>query len=285
MPPSLFDHVMEVFHYFRLGNSTTTENDQQCYYLSHTFPASPETDSEASPAAERPLRRVHSQEVPLQEQDTIRLVIVSDTHQRHRTLGPLPSGDIFIHAGDIFMTNRMLTTQRSIEKLHEFNDWLSTVPCPIRVVICGNHDQVVQDLGKDRVQEILTNANYLQNSLIEISSLKIWGSPLSHGHSGNSAFQSSLFARETQERVKQMAHEQETIDILVTHGPNPHLAKILQPRLVHVWGHAHGAHGVHRRRELPYLSVNASIMNTKYDPHQHPIVIDLPAPKRESKVL
>jgi predicted phosphohydrolase len=275
MAPSLFDHVMEIFHYFRLGNETTTENYQQCYYLDHSLPSKNSSS----------LRRVRSQELPLQQPDTIRLVIVSDTHQRHRTISPLPSGDIFIHAGDILMTNRLLTTQRSLEKLHEFNDWLSTIPCPIKVVICGNHDQIIEDLGSiSRVQEILTNANYLQNTFLEISFLKIWGTPLSAGHSSNDAFQSNSFLQETQKRVDEMVERQERVDILITHGPNPHLAKRLQPRLVHVWGHAHGAHGVHQRQEeLPYLSVNASIMNTRYNPHQHPIVIDLPAPKKESR--
>ena len=65
----------------------------------------------------------------------------------------------------------------------------------------------------------------------------------------------------------------------MTHGPNFDMADTLQPQ-IHIWGHAHGAHGVRRKGEKTWgyecncTSINASIMNTKYEPHNQPIVVD-----------
>lgn len=259
---TLFDEVMEVFYSFRLGNSS--RDNQICLYL----------DSNNN------LIRINRNSIPNKEINTIRLIIVSDTHQRHHTLGELPIGDIFIHAGDIMMTNRMITTARSIEKLIDFNNWLGSINCKYKLVIGGNHDKVFQDIGIEETQRILTNATYLQNSGIEIENLKIWGTPLSDGSSGNNAFQSAEFRDETRNIILNKIHEEGPIDIFISHGPNISLVQKIKPRL-HVWGHAHGSHGAYPPGEtlwtytFPWVSINASIMNTKYNPHQFPIVIDL----------
>jgi hypothetical protein len=270
---SPFDYFMEVFHSFRLGNRAPGLTD--CLYINYID--QDQYHSEFINRMDLPPQCPKADSNPSQK--SLRIVLVSDTHQRHGTIGVIPKGDIFIHAGDILMTNRMLTTARSIQKLNEFNDWLSTIDCPSRIVICGNHDKVIEDLGHERVSELLSNATYLQNSFVEINSIRIWGSPLSSGRSDNSAFQSRSFARETLKKIQAISEEDERgVDILVTHGPNHHLAQIVQPKLLHVWGHAHGAHGLHHLKNLACPSVNASIMNTKYDPHQLPIVIDFPLP-------
>lgn len=285
---SLFDNFMEIFYSFRLGNIPSLPN--HCLYIPyHTYQEeiTRSTASHSSTSLKKhqlhhpiPSSHISRHEIPPKEDGTVRIIIVSDTHMRHRALGNLPAGDIFIHAGDILMTNRMLSTTRSIEKLHEFNEWLSTIPCPTKVVICGNHDKVVEDIGLEQVSNILTNGVYLQNSSIEVNSIRIWGSPLSSGRSGNSAFQSREFAHETTSIVEDISGER--IDILVTHGPNRPLAEKLQPQLLHIWGHAHGAHGVRHTRELSCPSINASIMDTRYNPSQVPIVIDIIHPKAES---
>jgi hypothetical protein len=38
----------------------------------------------------------------------VRIVVVSDTHSRHRDLGVLPAGDLFVHCGDVLMSGRLL---------------------------------------------------------------------------------------------------------------------------------------------------------------------------------
>lgn len=73
----------------------------------------------------------------------MRLVLLSDTHNLHASLGTLPEGDVVLHAGDI----------------------------------SGNHDFLFE--RNPGVAEALVPANvtYLRDSGVEIEGLKIWGSP------------------------------------------------------------------------------------------------------------
>merc|ERR1712227_46222 len=64
-----------------------------------------------------------------------RIVCVSDTHNRHLNLDIQP-GDIFIHAGDI-------TQRGTLHELEAFNEWLATLPHKHKVVIGGNHDEIL----------------------------------------------------------------------------------------------------------------------------------------------
>lgn len=61
---------------------------------------------------------------------TLRLVLLSDTHQRHREVG-LPDGDVFIHAGDFTMFSE------SMEAVVDFNNWLGELPHRYKIVVPG----------------------------------------------------------------------------------------------------------------------------------------------------
>ena len=58
--------------------------------------------------------------------------------------------------------------------------------------------------------------------------------------SPNPFFQGAAFKDTALEAARSVG----SVDVLVTHGPSPHLAEALRPRL-HVWGHYHRAYGVH----------------------------------------
>ena len=64
-----------------------------------------------------------------------RVICVSDTHNRHRDL-PIQEGDLFIHAGDI-------TQRGTLPELQDFNEWLATLPHKHKIVIGGNHDEIL----------------------------------------------------------------------------------------------------------------------------------------------
>lgn len=61
------------------------------------------------------------------------VVAVADTHGRERALGPLPEGDLFIHAGDLLRSG-------SIDELEVTARWLNELPFRKKVVIAGNSD-------------------------------------------------------------------------------------------------------------------------------------------------
>ena len=218
---------------------------------------------------------------------TVRICTLSDTHDRHFLFDSLPFCDIMIYSGDIFMEGRRNSSEKSIKKLQNFNDWLGTIPARHIVVVGGNHDKILDKLGVEAVREVLTNATYLCNSSVEVCGIAVWGTPLSHGRSGNSAFQSIEFEAQACDALRQHIEGRERVDILVTHGPCPHLGELAQPRLMHISGHIHAHHGVrltHRsdradgtaRRQ--WYRVAAPIMDTKYHPSQLPILIDIPIP-------
>lgn len=263
----ILDSVFEVFLYFRLGKSK--EGDHHVLYYS--------SDIESSGV-------LKIRDLPEQQSGTKRIVLVSDTHDRYRGLN-LPPGDLFIHAGDIFMTGRMLSLSKGKSKLADFNNWLGTLNFKEKIVIAGNHDKPIELLGVEGAQGVLSNATYLQNQTLEVDSVTILGSPISSGHSGNDSFQSESFAEDTKEIIRSHAFARKKggsakrVDVLVTHGPNFDIASEVQPQL-HVWGHAHHYHGLHRPGEelwghtFSCLSVNASIMTTRYCPDNLPVVVD-----------
>jgi hypothetical protein len=180
-----------------LGNEEHVQPNQ-CQYLS-----SPDADQTT----------VNFKDLPIKQPGTLRLIIVSDTHERHTKLGNIPIGDIFIHCGDILMTSGYSSNKSGLKKLYWFNEWIQSIPCTHKLVIAGNHDTVLEKIGKEAVQSILTNAIYLENCMIEIDQLMIWGTPSSSGKSGNTAFQSQTFTKKTLEEAPLAA-----VDILLSHG-------------------------------------------------------------------
>lgn len=272
---TLSDALLDIFLWFRVGR--TSKEIGMCLYLPHL---------EAVP---RCMRR---SDLPPKPDHSVRTIIVSDTHEQHQCIGDL-AGDVFIHAGDILMTNSLYSVNTSIERLRNFNAWLSeSVHCPYKIVIAGNHDKIIEHLGPEKAQAVLSEAIYLENSSVEVGSLLIYGTPMSSGRSHNKAFQSEEFAQQTVQSL-QATSAQRPVHILVTHGPCPELVSVLNdvPPVLHVWGHLHGYHGVWGKsdklwgRKSKCVNANGSIMNSSYDPHNFPVVVDIPHETNPAAIL
>ncbi|CAE8610676.1 unnamed protein product [Polarella glacialis] len=219
---------------------------------------------------------------PLRSEDVLRIVIVSDTHERHRQV-MVPEGDVLLHCGDILMSSSLCRADRSLEALRDFNRWLGCQPCREKVVIGGNHDFGLEQLGPSFGSALLSEASaLLQDSsvVLPVSGLKIYGNAYSEGSSHNRAWQASS---------QVTAEACQGSDIVMTHQLNTSMQDKLQaagvrPRL---WasGHDHDQHGVNLRGFT--LFVNAAIHDDKYRPWQPPVVIDLPRkvdqPRAESR--
>jgi hypothetical protein len=210
-------------------------------------------------------------ELPKASINYMRLLVVSDTHEVHHKL-ELPPSDVFIHCGDILITNRRFSTATSIEKLKRFNTWLQSVDAKHRIVIGGNHDEVMEKLGKAEVQSLLTNASYLEHDYFEIDKIRFWGSPYSEGKSKNKAFQSA--------KVNAMSINKapKEIDVLITHGYCHHIKDSINHKL-HIWGHSHNSYGVtyhESKTGKVALSICAATMDASFDLSHPPIVVDIP---------
>lgn len=215
-------------------------------------------------------------DLPEKKAGMVRIIIISDTHERHTKLHNFPKGDILIHCGDILMTGRLSSVMSGLRKLLWFNEWIKCVPCKHKIVIGGNHDRVMEKIGKIAVQSVLSNATYLENDLIECEGLRIWGTPCSAGRSSNKAFQSEDFKMSTMQKAP--LHD---VDILLTHGHCPEL-EVKVPHTVHLWGHAHSSYGVRRPpmvlngSAVSSLSICAPIMDKFYQPAHLPFILDMP---------
>ena len=266
------DATATTFRYFRIGNSLLEPD----FYEYHSLkPCHGNSQVNSS--------KVHKDDISYND-GKLRLCILSDTHDRHYLFENIPPSDILIHAGDIFMTNRMISTNRSVSELEKFNDWIGKQDAKHKIVIGGNHDLVLETLGKDRSQSILSNAIYLCNSGIELFGLKIFGTPLSRGHSANRAFQSTEFLHDTMQSISEFQSLGGPIDIFISHGPNGWLGQEIQPTVMHIYGHIHASHGVHCRkskdvaRDNYWYEVGAPIMDRRYNPSQLPLIVDIARP-------
>jgi predicted phosphodiesterase len=167
----------------------------------------------------------------------MRITHISDTHNKHNQLtADLPGGDLIIHSGDISSIGRRSEIERFVR-------WFGNLPYTYKVFIAGNHDLSFEseslyrkkeqyftgtsdwDLpAVDRKPEWLVNilsiglsggTFYLENQLIDIEGVKIWGSPYS-----------ARFGREWAFNIDRGKKSRElwgTIppdaNIIVTHGP------------------------------------------------------------------
>jgi len=206
----------------------------------------------------------------------MRVVCISDTRELHRELD-VPSGDLLIHAGDFSFAQN----STPLAALRDFNDWLGELRHRYKVVVPGNHDVL---LAEPQRRGVISNATLLVNSGVVIENIHIWGSPLMPLQNG--AFACS----DSGERKRHWARIPRHTDILITHCPpfgvldrtpdcDDHegcpelLAAVLQVRpRFHVFGHAHGAHGIIRTEHTAFI--NAALVGETFDLDKMPIVFD-----------
>mmetsp|Transcript_3500 Transcript_3500/g.5770 ORF Transcript_3500/g.5770 Transcript_3500/m.5770 type:complete len:471 (+) Transcript_3500:39-1451(+) len=249
--------------------------------------------------------------LPPCQPDHVRVVVVSDTHDRQDCIGAIPNCDVLIHCGDILMTNRFFSKTATLKKVRKFNEWLGKCPAKQRYVIAGNHDRFFEILGKENIQALLSNGNYVINENVSLgnSNLTAWATPLSSGKSRNRAFQSKTFmemtlaqvpivttgeeGKESVQRAEAAAEGRggggggEGIDVLITHGHCPEVEEMV-PHELHIWGHNHNSYGVYYPGDSVHkqpvrariLSLCSPLMDGHYQLRNLPFVLDLPVDRQ-----
>jgi len=238
---------------------------------------------------------------------SLRFVCISDTHTMHGYLRP-PPGDVLLHGGDILLSSGSSTMGlgSAMSQYKEFRQWLGRQPHPAKVCIGGNHDRVLELIGKEEACRLLgprvgcrvgdqDGCRYLCNEAVrcELTSgatpslaVHLYGTPYSkladHG-SPNNAFQGM-------ERGHfPTKYPTGPGTVLLSHGPPrrivgksksdgcPHLAVALAeaPPAVLVCGHLHRSHGCYKQDGI--VVVNASSVSGMLSPTNPPIVFDIAA--------
>jgi Icc-related predicted phosphoesterase len=212
-----------------------------------------------------------------------RITFIADTHAQHdkNMAKDLPGGDFLIHAGDF-------TNRGYLQEVKNFCDWYNVLnKYEHKIFIAGNHELGMEE-HPDECAEIIRNypnITYLQDELIEIDGIKIYGTP----------WQPKFFEwafnldRNGEELKEKWDLIPEDTDILITHGPpfgildvqsrGQHMGcellyervNIVKPK-IHVFGHNHFAYG--DRYIDGTLYINAAVLDQKYRYTKTPTTID-----------
>lgn len=209
----------------------------------------------------------------------MKLVFFSDTHNQHDKV-PLESGDILFHCGDF-------TRKGSLDDVKSFARFVGMQDFKYKVVIAGNHDFSFEDDRKIEAENILKEHGiiYLNDSLVELDSLKIWGSPITP------MYHNWAFMRERGEEIqKHWELIPNDVDIILTHGPPANimdlcyngerdgchilLEKILEIKpKIHAFGHIHEEYGVLEQDGIKFI--NACSLDEKYIYQNKPIIVEI----------
>ena len=269
MPTFLSDQLIGLLLHIRYHVFARQQAKNECLYLNYP------DDSVSTSAHTRRGRLIPRDNLPLQDANKIRLVLVSDTHDKHNLLGALPKCDVFIHSGDVLMTSRQFTVSNIMKKLDRFNRWLGTIDAKTLVVVAGNHDKGLERLDSDDVMSVLRNTtHYACNSCFIIGDdLSVFGSPASDGNSLNRAFQSDEFIGRTRRDAP------DRCTVLLLHGPCSIDAK---PK-IRIFGHHHSSYGIYLTGDSirdsvvsEGLTICSSSMDDSYRMSHAPIVVDIP---------
>lgn len=218
---------------------------------------------------------------------------ISDLHGHYPKL---EGGDLLIVAGD-------WTKSDKPDQVIEFALWVSKQKYKKKIVIAGNHDNMIQTTPGILLGLPDFCITYLCDSGTEFEGLRIWGSPWTLSFEGINPHCKAFTVETEKELCKKWDKIPKDIDILITHGPPFGIldevciyqdfmneASILAnvgsvslgsrvlgrfPNLkIHVFGHIH-EHGGKVFETTLAKFINASHVNECYDPVNDPIRIIL----------
>jgi Icc-related predicted phosphoesterase len=223
------------------------------------------------------------------EERELRIVCISDIHNRLFRPPTIPPGDVLVVAGDLCLNG-------DLKELEEVAEFLGTQPFSYIISIAGNHDFAFQE-HPATAREVLRRRNikYLEDQELVIGGIKFYGSPWTP-----TFFEWAFMkARGTEIRAMWDKIPHDT-NVLITHGPPQgildktiiwgdmagceELRDVVVNHLpdlkLHVFGHIHEGYGTYsphmigRGGDNP-IFVNASLCNEAYSPINPPIVVEI----------
>jgi Icc-related predicted phosphoesterase len=214
----------------------------------------------------------------------MKITAISDLHGHYPEL---PGGDLLIVAGD-------LTARDRKSEYVKFSDWYLSQDYKKKVLIAGNHDGCIQRGDYYFNHDWL---GYLCDSGTEFEGLKIWGSPWTTKFSGMNPHCRAFTCDSDEQLAEKWAMVPSDVNILITHSPPYGIldetkegesvgSKSLEDKVfyslkieLHVFGHIHEEGGKieYRTRNASdkHISVNASLVNERYEPVNNPVEIEL----------
>lgn len=174
----------------------------------------------------------------------MRILQISDTHNRHRLLTNLPAADVIVHCGD-FADNG------TEDEVVDFLNWFIDLPYPYKLFVTGNHDLCLWDA--QNIEDLPENVFFLQDRGVTIEGVKFFGIAYNH---------SECLIPEGTDIV--ITHEPPIMildESAGTHWGNfPLFKRIMEVRpRYHLFGHAHESYGIVEQNNIIFS--NAAILD------------------------
>jgi Icc-related predicted phosphoesterase len=150
---------------------------------------------------------------------------ISDTHTYHRLLIAPKDIDMVIFSGDC---SNPRDPYRNEPEVIEFANWFASLPIKYKIFVAGNHDSSIENrlITKEYFEKL--NIIYLENELVEIEGLKIYGSPFVP------TFGNWSFMKARHKLFDMWEAIPEDTDIFVVHGPPKGILDISESRDHHL---------------------------------------------------
>lgn len=219
----------------------------------------------------------------------MKIIAISDTHDKFHLMAPIPDGDVLIHAGD-------LTTSGGISSLAKAAEWLRKQPHKYKVMISGNHDWAFANANHDVAVQLFKDAGmiYLQDNETVIEGIKFYGAPWQpwyHDFAFNLPRGSVIAAK--------WKNIPDDTNVLITHGPPYGILDLVEDNIfnmgrdlhqgcedlinrikqldklkAHIFGHLHLSGG---KIEVinNVIFGNAAICTERYVPSNPPLVFEV----------
>eukprot|EP00510_Aplanochytrium_minuta_P007905 CAMPEP_0184033248 /NCGR_PEP_ID=MMETSP0955-20130417/3637_1 /TAXON_ID=627963 /ORGANISM="Aplanochytrium sp, Strain PBS07" /LENGTH=324 /DNA_ID=CAMNT_0026319559 /DNA_START=46 /DNA_END=1020 /DNA_ORIENTATION=- len=229
-------------------------------------------------------------------QRPLKFVFISDTHNKHKSFGDLPEGDVLVHTG-------AFSNWGTLAEVTNFVAWFSSMPHKTKILVPGNHDMIMdeayyncyyKDWTPDGIKRSTKEAydlfrkhgiTVLLDESTTVEGVKIYGTPWVRQY----ASWQTAFNRKEKD-ILQYWEKLQPADILLTHQPPKgfgdrsgssvplgceHLLhkvqKVVKPKL-HVFGHEHLDVGIFETESTTF--VNAASVDNFYEIRE-PIVVEV----------
>lgn len=188
----------------------------------------------------------------------MRILQISDTHNRHQLLADMPAADVIVHCGDF-------TDNGTEDEVLDFLNWFIELPYSYKIFIVGNHDLCLWEA--ETIENLPSNVFFLQDKGCEISGVKFFGLAYNHPE--------SMIPN--------------NVDVLITHEPPimildesngihwgnaPLRNRVFEIKpQYHLFGHTHDNYGIVRRNGIVFS--NGASLDDYYEIQHKPRIIQL----------
>lgn len=214
----------------------------------------------------------------------LKIIHISDTHNKHNQLLHLESGDVIVHSGDATGTGYLY-------EVSDFLKWFGSLNYKYKIFVAGNHDFLFEEdpiLAKQLCDD--NGVIWLQDEAIVIDGYKFYGT------ADQPEFFNWAFNKNHDQLVRSYSVIPEDTQVLITHCPpknildytishyNPNGVNVgcqelafelykLKNLKAHLFGHIHYSNGQKLLDGVVYS--NAAICDERYSPSQKENIIEL----------